>query len=94
MPAALSAISIFSGGSLRSAWDAAADKAEAFLDGGNYDPVWVKADVVYTSRILDAAELNKEVLRARSEFFRYGIALDARYETALLEAELNGGENL
>ncbi len=80
------------GASLRSAWDAVGEKAEAFLDGGNYDPVWVKADIVYTSRILDAAELNKEVLRARSEFFRYGIALDARYETALLEAELNGAK--
>lgn len=80
------------GADLRSAWSAADEKATAFLTGSNYDPVWVKADVVYTSRVLDDSELNKEVLRARSEFYRYGIAFDPRYETALLEAELNGAK--
>lgn len=80
------------GADLRAAWDAADEKAMEFLDGGNYNPVWVKADVVYNSRILDTEELNKEVLRARKEFYRYGIAFDRRYQTALLEAELNGAK--
>lgn len=80
------------GSSLSSAWSAAAGKAMKFLKGGNYDPMWVKADVVCTSRILDETVLDKEVLRARSEFYRYGIAFDARYETALLEAEMNGAK--
>ena len=80
------------GADLRSAWKAASEKATAFLNGSSYDPVWVKADVVYTSQVLDETELNDRILRARSEFFRYGIAFDARYETALLEAELNGAK--
>lgn len=80
------------GSDLNSAWEAANDKAIKFLKDGNYDPVWVKVDVVYTSRVLVEEELSKEVLRARSEFYRYGIAFDDRYETALLEAELNGAK--
>ncbi len=85
---------IFSGtgADLQTAWENAAEEVEQFLNGSHYDPVWIKADVVYTSEMLDGKELSKAVKKARSEFFRYGIAFDERFQTALLEAELNGAK--
>ena len=80
------------GPDLETAWDNADKKAREFLRGSNYNPEWVKADIVYTSKILDYQELSREVLKARSEFFRYGIAFDRNFSTALLEAELNGAK--
>ena len=75
-----------------SAWDAASNKVNAFLEKGAYLPKWVKVDVVYTTKTMDKSELTSAVAASRSEFFRYGIAFDNLYETALLEAELNGNK--
>lgn len=80
------------GSSLREAWSAADKKVTEFLRNSHYDPVWVKADVVYTSDTILMEELEKEVRAARHEFFRYGVALDQTFQTALLEAELNGAK--
>ena len=80
------------GPDLETAWDRADRKAREFLKGSNYKPEWVKADIVYTSEVLDMEELSKKVLAARSEFFRYGLAFDRNFGTALLEAELNGAK--
>ena len=51
-----------------------------------------RSDVVYTSDTILMEELEKEVRAARHEFFRYGVALDQTFQTALLEAELNGAK--
>ena len=59
---------------------------------GGLTPRWVKADVVYLSEEISAGELAKSLKSSRQEFFRYGLAFDAGYETALLEAELNGAK--
>ena len=80
------------GPDLPSAWNDADRKATAFLKGHSYDPAWVKADVVYTSDTLTQEELTQAVHAARSEFYRYGVAFDPRFKTALLEAELNGAK--
>lgn len=80
------------GADLEAAWDSADKKAREFLKGSNYKPVWVKADVVCGSEVVDMEELSERVLAARSEFFRYGIAFDKNFGTALLEAELNGAK--
>lgn len=80
------------GADLRSAWGNADTQVMEFLSNSNYAPVWVKADVVYTSKVLDAGELSEEVKGSLSGFFRYGIAFDRSYQTALLEAELNGAK--
>ncbi len=80
------------GRDLPSAWKNAARQVQEFLKGGNYDPVWVKADVVESSDLLQTEELVREVKRARHEFYRYGIAFDPNFQTALLEAELNGAK--
>lgn len=80
------------GGDMESAWEKAETKVKKFLKVNNYDPIWIKADVVSSSDVWDTEELNIEIKKSRSEFFRYGIAFDSTYETALLEAELNGAK--
>lgn len=80
------------GKDLRAAWKDAEAQTEKFLKKGNYDPVWVKVDVAESSDTLQTEELVREVKRARHEFYRYGIAFDRSFQTALLEAELNGAK--
>ena len=78
---------------LAAAWDAAAKETDrAVKQAGGLTPRWVKADVVYLSEEISAGELAKSLKSSRQEFFRYGLAFDAGYETALLEAELNGAK--
>lgn len=80
------------GPDLDSAWENADAQVRAFLKESHYDPVWVKADVVYTSDTRTEKELTREVIAARHEFYRWGVAFDPKFETALLEAELNGAK--
>lgn len=77
------------GPDLRSAWEDADTKVVDFLTDSYYDPAWVKADVVYTSKVVDMEELREAMEASYSGYFRYGIAFDTRYQTSLLEAELN-----
>lgn len=77
------------GGTPDEAWEAASGKAEqAVLHG--LAPVWVKADVVYLSQTVTGEELGRALKGSAQGFFRYGAALDGKFETALLEAEANG----
>ena len=78
------------GADLETAWKNASKKAETAIRKEKLEPVWVKADVVYLSADISAAELKDAIANSRSEFFRYGIAFDSDYQTALLESELNG----
>ena len=80
------------GEDLESAWEDADAKVRDYLKQNNFVPKWVKADVVYDSELIEDSELAKQVWSARSEFYRYGIAFDENYRTALLEAELNGAK--
>ena len=77
------------GDTLDSAWDAAVLAADTALQQGGPLPLWLKADLVYVSAALPAGALQnmEEVFGAYG--FRYGLAFDPGYETALLEAELN-----
>lgn len=86
--------SVFTGAGTEpdAAWDAASGKAEASLKKSGLQPVWVKADVVYLSERVDTALLDQAVGNSRSEFFRYGVAFDENYKTALLDGELNGNK--
>ena len=78
------------GKNLTAAWDDAVETAEAALRKSGLTPLWVKADVLYFSERVPMEELKKKTLSVRQEFFRYGVAFDRAFETALLEAELNG----
>lgn len=80
------------GADLQSAWKNVDTQVRKFLTNSNYDPIWVKADVVDFSDTIQKDELAKEVRKARHEFYRYGIAFDPNFQTALLEAELNGAK--
>lgn len=80
------------GADLDSAWKNAEDQVRKFLENSNYDPIWIKADVVDFSDTVQTEELVQEVREARHEFYRYGIAFDPNFQTALLEAELNGAK--
>jgi len=72
------------------AWDAAAKITSRAVRGAA--PRWVKADVVTQSEEVTAQELSKRVKKSRQEFFRYGVSFDRAFQTALLEAELNGAK--
>lgn len=80
------------GSDLDAAWKAADNKVQADLKKTGMQPAWVKADVVYLSEEVETATIHEDIANFRSEFFRYGIAFDGNYETALLEAELNGNK--
>lgn len=80
------------GDSLQSAWNAAEQAAEKGLKNTGINPVWVKVDVVLSSRSITEKKLIKEVRAARHEFYRYGVSFDSNFNTALIEAELNGAK--
>lgn len=75
---------------LDAAWEAADKAALELLRAGGPEPVWVKADVVCVSREISQEELKDEVLWANDESYFWGVSLDDNYDTAFLEAELNG----
>lgn len=80
------------GASVDTAWDRAVEQADQALKKSGLEPRWVKADVVYLSETVSAEELGRRVAGSRQEFFRYGAALGSGFQTALLEAELNGAK--
>ena len=80
------------GEDLESAWRDAAYKTEAGIRNGGQFPVWVKADVVNSTRKVSTEVLRNEVAASRHEYYRYGVALDDAFQTAFLEAELNGAK--
>lgn len=77
---------------LATAWQNARDAAAAALWQSGMEPVWVKADVVYQSEKVSMEQLGSQLAASRQEFFRYGLAFDDGFGTALLEAELNGAK--
>lgn len=77
---------------LSKAWKKADSKVQQFLNNNDYDVVWLKVDIIYTSMNITNEELSQKLALSRDEFFRYGISFDENYETALLEAELNGAK--
>lgn len=80
------------GEDLSSAWESAVTAAAAALQESGLEPVWVKADIVYISEALSKEKLSTAIRSSRPEFFRYGVAFDKTYQTALLEAEMNGAK--
>ncbi len=80
------------GETLTAAWEAARQVTETALQKYGVEPVWVKVDVVSRAEEITLTQLSEAVLAARSEFYRVGVSLDPTFETALLEAELNGAK--
>lgn len=88
--------SVFTGtGSSRSdAWQSAYAQAKNFVETEGYDVKWLKADLMSEAKQYSTEEFSTELHHYRHEFFRYGVAFDTGFETALLEAELNGAKIL
>lgn len=80
------------GKNLSDAWNNAVKRAKKDIQERNLTPIWVKADVLTASELVSMDELAKAVRDARHEFFRYGASFDSEFQTALLEAELNGAK--
>lgn len=74
------------------AWQKAQDRALGAFRRSGKTPNWVRADLVYISNSVDSASLSQSVLEAGPGNFRYGIAFDSGFRTALLESELNAWE--
>ena len=80
------------GPTLREAWDNAAGETKKFIIKGNYNPVWVKADIVNATEKIDSTDIGKKTKNLYDNFLRQGIAFDDSFSTALLEAEINGNK--
>ncbi|MCF0137417.1 MAG: glycosyl hydrolase family 88 [Oscillospiraceae bacterium] len=76
------------------AFNNANNLARAFVETYQYNPLWLKADIVNSSQILSTEEFSVELKHWRHEFFRRGISFDMNFRTALLESELNGAKIL
>lgn len=77
------------GDSIKSAWTNASNQVIAFLKNSKLEPRWVKCDVVSYSEIITYDELCSDLAASYSGYYRYGLAFDTRFQTALLEQELN-----
>ncbi len=80
------------GSSREEAWNDANAQARDYVVKNSYNPLWVKADLMSSAQSFDSEGLTEELYRYREEFFRRGIAFDSSFDTALLEAELNGAK--
>lgn len=82
------------GADKETAWNDAYSQAKAFVEENSYNCLWVKADLVGEAKTLNTEDFSTELHHFRPEFFRKGISFDKEFNTALLEAELNGAKIL
>ena len=79
------------GATLKEAWDDADKKAGRIANEIRPEVAWVKADIVTSTQAIGAVDLQAEIIEEHYRFFyRRGVAFDDGFETAFLEAELNG----
>ncbi len=78
-----------SGESLNSAWENAVIKTVKYLSAYELEPIWVKVDIVDSTKVIKSGDLSDILKNYRSYYFRQGIAFDSSFNIALLEAELN-----
>lgn len=75
---------------LSQAWHEACKAAVRFISSKDYNPVWVKADIMCRSEKLSTEKLIDTISKGFHEFYRRGISFDPEFKTAMLEAEING----
>ncbi|MBE7037682.1 MAG: glycosyl hydrolase family 88 [Ruminococcaceae bacterium] len=80
--------------SIEEAFNKAFQSAKKFVFENNYNVIWIKADVVDSFEKLTTDELKVKVTNSFNEFYRKGISLDDNFNTAFLEAEINGNKML
>lgn len=72
------------------AWDGVCEAAEKFVSSHEYEPAWIKADIIRNSEKALFTDVVSTIAKGYNEFFRRGISFDDRLDTALIEAEING----
>ena len=77
------------GPTLDAAWEQAAKAGLNMVDSSNFQPVWVRADVVFTAKEVSRKELTAMLEDSRDESLRWGLSLDPVYDAAFPEAQMN-----
>ncbi len=80
----------FTAPTLSEAWYGASTAAVKYVSSKDYDPKWVKADIICKSERAELTKVIETISKGYNEFFRRGISFDEEYRTALIEAEING----
>lgn len=76
------------------AWEKGVKKVYEVAASKNINACWLRVDVVYDIRPLTWAKLRDLLRRTKRNYFRYGIALDRRFQHAFMEVELNANAML
>ncbi len=78
------------GYTLREAWDTAGKNIIRYLkQNPNFNPKWIKADLVSNIVQKDYSSLCNELQIARAYFYREGVSFDENFKNAIIESELN-----
>ncbi len=80
----------FAAPTLAEAWHGACKSTVRFVSSKEYNPAWVKADIMCRSERISTEKLIETISKGYHEFYRRGISFDDEYKTAMLEAEING----
>lgn len=80
----------FSAKTLSEAWYGANRAASRYISSKEYNPAWVKADIICKSERVRTEKLIDTISKGYNEFYRKGISFDPELKTALTEAEING----
>ncbi len=76
--------------SFEQAWHDCADAVVRFINKRDYEPNWVKADLMCCSERAKLTDVIADISHGYNEFYRRGISFDEELKTALIEAEING----
>jgi hypothetical protein len=74
---------------LKDCWKALIEKARQVMSRENVQPKWLRIDWCDEIEALSWGELNTRIETTKRNYFRYGIAFDRQFRTALLEMEIN-----
>lgn len=81
-----------SGETLKKAWTSSISNAQAFIIENDYDPIWVKVDIVNNVKKLDVEKFENALEAYNTNYYRKGISLDHLFNIALLESEINSNK--
>lgn len=83
-----------SAATFEAAWQAAASKAQRLAGRSKAAPTWLRIDWVTQVKAQTWSTLAEQLKSVKRNYFRYGLALDARFTHAFLEQELNANAML
>ncbi len=75
---------------LTKAFEGIRKKVTTFIRKSNFDPQWLKMDIVKDITELPFKKLENKIAKTRINYFRYGISFDPEFRLAFLEQEING----